>query len=168
MTFRPPAAGDRAALDEYVKEHQRAGENDITASLGLADTPFDDRLDTVRKNAETGSGEWGRSVCLLCFDGGRLVGLLSIRYELSPEMSDIYGDIGYGVRPSERRRGRAVQMLRHALSVCRQKGLKTVRLGCFKDNIGSSRTIERCGGVLVAENDNYQKGRMSRYYDIAL
>ena len=60
----------------------------------------------------------GKSLLYLCFHDNKLVGLLSIRYELPKDLSDKYGDIGYGVRPSERNKGYATKMLQHALSVC--------------------------------------------------
>jgi predicted acetyltransferase len=87
---------------------------------------------------------------------------------LSPALAASYGHIGYGVRPGERRKGYATAMLRHALEVCRTKGLSEVILGCYKDNIASVRTILKCGGVLTAENNNYSEGRISQYYTICL
>lgn len=96
------------------------------------------------------------------------MGLLSIRWELSPSLAEIYGHIGYGVRPGERRKGYATAMLRHALEICREKGLSEVILGCYKDNLPSVRTILKCGGVLTAENNNDSEGRISQYYKICL
>ena len=43
-----------------------------------------------------------------------------------------------------------------------------VILGCFKDNIASVKTIIKNGGVLICENDNFIKGRISQYYIIEL
>lgn len=77
-----------------------------------------------------------------------LSGLLSIRYELPEELSKIYGDIGYGVRPSKRNKGYATKMLAYALSVCREKGMHEVLAGCYKDNLASVATIKKNGGVL--------------------
>ena len=59
-------------------------------------------------------------------------------------------------------------MLRYALSVCKEKGMDEVLLGCYKDNLASAATIKKNGGVLVAENDNYNEGRISQYYSINL
>ena len=78
------------------------------------------------------------------------------------------GDIGYGVRPSERQKGYATEMLGYGLSVCREKGRTRVILGCYKDNLASAATIRKNGGVLAVENDNYEEGRISQYYQIDL
>lgn len=78
------------------------------------------------------------------------------------------GDIGYGVRPSERQKGYASKMLSYALNVCRENGMEKVILGCYKSNRASAATIKKGGGVLIAENDNYTKGIISQYYEIKL
>lgn len=168
MDYRLPQAGDEALLRDYVREHAEHGERSISASMGLAASDVGEWIARMRSSASTGEAGWGRSLLYLCFDGTRLVGLLSIRYELPAELSAIYGDIGYGVRPTERRKGYATAMLRHALSVCGDRGMKQVILGCYRDNAASAATIRRSGGVLFAENDNYTKGRISQYYLITL
>jgi predicted acetyltransferase len=59
-------------------------------------------------------------------------------------------------------------MLRYALSVCKEKGMDKVLLGCYKDNLASAATIKKNNGVLANENDNYNEGRISEYYSIKL
>lgn len=168
MFFRLPEMSDKEMLCAYVREHHDNGETSVTASMGLSSSEYEEWVEKIRRNAAAGDPEWGRSLLYLCFDEDRLVGLLSVRYELPPELSEVLGDIGYGVRPSERRKGYATAMLRHGLEVCREKGLDRVILGCFKANLASAATIMNNGGVLVAENDNYQKGRTSQYFEITL
>jgi len=168
MIYRLPTAEDEAQLREYVAEHHAAGEMSISASFGLSSLPYGEWLGKMLDNAGKGSPEWGRALLFLCCEGERIVGLLSVRYELSRELSEKYGDIGYGVRPTERRKGYARKMLAHALEVCREKGMKSVILGCYRDNIASAATIKGGGGVLYAENDNYKKGRISQYYTVSL
>ena len=91
-----------------------------------------------------------------------------VRYELPESLTEEIGDIGYGVRPSERNKGYATTMLRYALSVCKEKGKDKAVLGCYKDNLASARTIQKNGGVLMEENDNYNEGKISQYYLINL
>ena len=50
-------------------------------------------------------------------------------------------------------------MLRYALSASKEKGMKKVLVGCYKDNIAFAATIRKNGGVLVIENENYTEGR---------
>ncbi len=168
MNFRLPELFDKDILRDYVQEHHDNGENSISASLGLSSTDFAQWMEKIHRNAEVGDAQWGKSLLYLCFEGEKLVGLLSLRYNLPQSLSEAFGDIGYGVRPTERRKGYATQMLAYALMVCREKGMEQVILGCYKDNRASAKTILKNGGVLLCETDNYKKGRISQYYTIAL
>lgn len=168
MAYRLPELTDKCMLQEYVQEHYDNNESGISASMGLPVSEYNEWVEKIHRNASVGDTEWGRSLLYLCFEHDKLVGLLSIRYELPEDLSNIYGDIGYGVRPSEREKGYATMMLHHALSVCKEKGLKKVVLGCYKDNVASAATIKKNGGVLVCENENYNEGRISQYYSIDL
>lgn len=168
MMYRLPEMRDEDILREYIREHFDNGETTVSASEELAATAYAAWVQMILRNAVTGNGEWGKSLHYLCFDGDRLVGLLGIRYSMPERLTDIYGDIGYGVRPSERNKGYASEMLGYALSVCREKGKDKVLVGCFKDNLPSAAVIRKNGGVLLRENDNYEAGRMSQYYVITL
>lgn len=63
------------------------------------------------------------------------------------------GHIGDGVRPSERRRGIATQMIGLALEKCKELGIRKVLMVCDKDNISSAKSIRNNGGVLESEMD---------------
>ena len=82
---------------------------------------------------------------------GRIIGMIDVRHRLNGFLRNYGGHIGYGVRPSERRRGYAAEMLRLALSYCSSLGLDRVMISCNADNEGSRRTILRRGGVLERE-----------------
>lgn len=168
MNYRLPLISDEKMLCEYMQEHYDNGETSISASMDISASDYSDWVEKMRNNASVGDDEWGKSLLYLCFDETKLIGLLSIRYDLPKSLSEKYGNIGYGVRPSERRKGYATVMFRYALSICKEKGLKQVVLGCYKDNFASAATIKRNGGVLFAENNNYTKERISQYYLINL
>ena len=168
MNYRLPEISDEIILHEYMQEHYDNGETSISASLGLSVSDYSDWVEKIWSNASVGDDEWGKSLTYLCFDEAKLIGLLNIRYDLPKNLLEKYGHIGYGVRPSERRKGYATAMLRCALSICKEKGLKQVILGCYKDNFASAATIQRSGGVLFAETDNYTNEKISQYYLINL
>ena len=58
-------------------------------------------------------------------------------------------------------------MLRHALQVCKEHGMESVRIGCRSSNVASSAVIKRCGGVLV-NTGTEADGVESCYYEIML
>ena len=147
MIYRLPEKEDQVLLQAYVREHYENHEAGISASLGLTSIAYSEWVEKIHKNAAVGDDAWGKSLLYLCFDQQKLIGLLSIRYELPDDVTKKYGDIGYGVRPLERNKGYATQMLRYALKVCKEKGKTRVILGCYRDNIASARTILKNGGV---------------------
>jgi len=77
----------------------------------------------------------------------RILGMISLRHHLQKGyLTEHGGHIGYGVRPTERRKGYAKAMLELCLEECRKLGLKKVLLCCDLDNHGSRATIKACGG----------------------
>ena len=84
-------------------------------------------------------------------DRNIFVGAVNIRHYLTDELLFTGGHIGDGVRPSERRKGVATQMIGLALDECRKLGIDRVLMICDKDNVGSARSIIHNGGVLEGE-----------------
>ncbi|WP_406030093.1 GNAT family N-acetyltransferase [Nocardioides sp. NBC_00163] len=58
------------------------------------------------------------------------------------------GHVGYGIRPSARRRGLASWALAEIRRHGRAAGLERLLLVCADDNVASIKTIEGCGGLL--------------------
>lgn len=77
----------------------------------------------------------------------RLVGTLQVRHRFNDYLEKYGGHIGYSIRPSERRKGYAREMLKAALPFCREIGLDKVLITCIDGNIGSEKTILAGGGV---------------------
>ena len=79
-------------------------------------------------------------------DNGRIVGIIDLRHTLNGVLKDL-GNCGYSVRPSERRKGIATEMLRQLLDVAKKAGMKELHLSVEKNNEPSVKTIIRNGGV---------------------
>lgn len=77
----------------------------------------------------------------------RLVGMIQVRHRFNDFLEKYAGHIGYSVRPSERCKGYAKEMLRMALPFCREIGINKVMITCIDGNIGSEKTILANGGV---------------------
>ena len=133
---------------------------------------FDDPEDWLREIAlytdpETvpqGRVQATQFICVRASDG-RLVGMLQVRHTLNEYLKTYAGQIGYSVRPSERRKGYAKWMLRQGLAYCREIGLTRVLISCKPENEASRRTILTCGGVY--ENTVFEPDRqieLQRYW----
>lgn len=103
-----------------------------------------------------------------CFDESRnkMVGAINIRHKLNQQLLLNGGHIGYGVRPSERGKGIATQMLALALCECKKLNIPKVLLVCDKTNIASSKCIQNNGGVL--ENEIIVDGKNEMRYWITI
>ena len=77
----------------------------------------------------------------------KLVGMLQVRHCFNDYLRQYAGHIGYSVRPSERRRGVAKEMLHAALPFCREIGIEKLLIACIEGNTGSEKTILANGGV---------------------
>ncbi|MEV7606764.1 GNAT family N-acetyltransferase [Paenarthrobacter sp. NPDC089322] len=101
-------------------------------------------------------------------EGPRYVGAIAFRHHLTPALLNSGGHIGYGVRPSDRRRGAATWAMRELLGRLAARGEPDrVLLTCDDDNSGSIRTIERCDGRLEDVRTGGD-GRLFRRYWIEL
>ena len=78
----------------------------------------------------------------------RIVGTINVRWNLTEAMKRFGGNIGYGIRPTERRKGYNKINLYLGMQEAKKLGLDRVMLDCDVNNLGSDRTLKALGGVL--------------------
>ncbi|MCP2275596.1 Predicted acetyltransferase [Nocardia amikacinitolerans] len=93
-------------------------------------------------------------------EGDRVIGGIALRFD---EFAERSGHIGYGIRPSARRRGLATWALGRMLDQARALGMDRILAICAADNLASAKTIERHGGVLEEIRDT-ELGPARRYW----
>lgn len=100
--------------------------------------------------------------------GREVVGVSSLRHRLSPVLLRHGGNIGYGIRPSARRKGFGREILKQTLRQARQIGLTRVLVTCGKQNERSVKVIAANGGVFESEEFIAERGEIVKRYWIEL
>lgn len=118
---------------------------------------FDELLQELEKNKhqELIKPSYSPQTTFGVFDDGKLIAGFNLRHELKGNLINHGGNIGYLVRPSERKKGYGTITLNCALKKAKEIGLGKVLVTCREENIGSSRVIEKNGGIY--ENSYYDE-----------
>lgn len=149
--IRPSMQWKKQALD-YLEEHRAMGEFVIHGGALLEAMPYEDWLKQTLDNAkqETVHADWVLADTFFVVDSttDTLIGMIDIRHELNEFLASYGGHIGYGVRPSQRKKGCGAVLLRMALQHAASLGLTQVMLACDEENAASRATILKCGGLL--------------------
>ncbi len=106
------------------------------------------------------------SIYFLMDEDKKIYGAIDIRHELNDYLLRYGGHIGYGIRPSQRRKGYAYQMLTLALPIAKELGINKALITCDKSNVGSAKTIMNNGGIL--ENEVINGDEITQRYWITL
>ena len=143
----------------YRQEYIEYGETHINGSGSFMQAEDYESWLTKITNALTASQTgWVNCQTYFAFVGEKIIGTIQIRETLNDALLNVGGHIGYGIAPSERRKGYATKMLALALNKCHKLGIKNALITCDKDNIASARTAIKGGGVLenefIEENGN--------------
>lgn len=151
MILVKPTAEFAEQIREYRQEFLDRGDSmDGCGSLRRMDNPHD----FIKKCRDYESPETLPEGLVLATQfmlvrkcDNRLVGMIQVRHYFNDYLSKYGGHIGYSVRPSERQKGYAKEMLKMVLPYCKELGLENVLITCIDGNIASEKTIRACGGV---------------------
>lgn len=155
-------------LFEMMDEWSNSGEKIIPYAIRKADYHnFDLYRESIEVKEETKNSVPDFTYFALDIERNIFVGAVNIRHYLNNQLLKNGGHIGDGVRPSERRKGYATEMIRLALEECKKIGIDRVLMVCYKDNIGSRKSIINNGGVLENELPA-EDGKIDQRYWISL
>lgn len=169
----PSISRKEEALD-YLNEHVEY-KSDINGSGGMDDCleglSYEDWLVKVSKKKDKDYAYSinrvpGETYFLIRENDNKIIGMINIRHDLTPAMLEFGGHIGYGIRPTERRKGYNKINLYLGLFVARKFNLDKVMLDCTVDNIGSNKTIQSLGGVLIKSDIDPYDNTLTNVYEI--
>ena len=107
----------------------------------------------------------GKTYFLIRKNDNKLIGMINIRHHLTPKMLVHGGHIGYGIRPTERRKGyNKINLYLGLLKALEEFNLEKVMLDCDVKNLGSDKTIQALGGVLERTDIDDYDGALTNVY----
>ena len=139
LFLREPALEDKEEVLKMCKELDECGDEYPFEGVGrlekLLSKPYEEWLVDCEsdKTVETLNPTWSNGTnYLLVDDNNHVYGFSQLRHSLKGELINIGGNIGYAIRPSERRKGYATIQLQLLLEKAEEKKKK--------------KTIEKCLG----------------------
>jgi predicted acetyltransferase len=163
-----PNEKHRAAYDDMV-QRWRIVETPTSPGKLFAGKDFDEFLLMVQHDlTESDPARVPAHLFLLAdTESSKLFGAIQIRHHINhPNLIETGGHIGYGICPSERRKGYASRMLALAILEAKKIGLSRLLVTCKDANIGSRKVIESNGGVF--ERTAFDEGQLARRYWIKI
>ena len=130
-----PQKEHEAAIQKYVEEHFSVGEDSLHGSSLLTEMEsYSAWLTHLAKQSDkaTVTSDWVVSTTLIAIreNDQKIIGTIDIRHELNGFLREFVGHIGFGVRPTERGKGYATEILRLGLKYCEILGLEKVMIAC--------------------------------------
>lgn len=156
MNFRlvKPCPELEQAYIDYINDWENSGEKIVPFASRREGQSYSELLIRWKREASSEAYEKGLVPATLYFlidERGKIYGSIHFRHELNDSLIKRGGHIGYGVRPSERKRGIATKMLSLALPIAKNLGINEVLVTCDKENRASAKTILKNNGILQNE-----------------
>ena len=153
LFLREPTMDDKDEIFQIYKELSECGDEYPFEGAGrldkllnksyeewLNDCKADKTIETINPERANGTNY------LLVDENNHIYGFSQLRHNLKGQLINIGGNIGYVIRPTERRKGYGTIQLQLLLEKATELGLDKVLVTCRENNIGSKKTIEKCLG----------------------
>ncbi len=158
---------DEQEFIAFYKEFMEYGGAIYPGILTKFNGNYIEYLERIEKNSDPLSQpEWRISddTYILKNKDGRIYGMSSLRHGLNDGLMARGGHIGYGIRPTERKKGFGTKQLQLLLPKCKELGIEKVLITCDKENIASANIIKNNGGIMENEIVDEDGTIIQRYW----
>lgn len=165
----PSEARETDAMD-FLAEFIKA--NTVIHGSGGFDLYADDYAGWLHRVREDKTREFSEkrvpaeTYFLIRESDNKIIGVISVRLKLNKALWNFGGNVGFSIRPSERRKGYNKINLFLGLCVCKNRGMEAVLISCEKRNIASAKSIQALGGKLIYEYMDEELGYEIQNYVI--
>ncbi len=143
---------------EFINEFYEYN-SDINGSAALDDclekSSYEEWIKKVHADIDIANVQKPRVPALTYFyvreEDDKIIGMINLRLALNDFLKTEGGHIGYCIRPNERGKHYATDMLKVALKVYDTLEINEVFITCDKSNIPSANVIKKCKGELEEE-----------------
>lgn len=164
MHFVLPTENNKKDVLDFYKEFEEKGEYCIGFQFHNDYKKWLEQMNN-RKEAKNLPEGYVKENFYLCYEEDQLVGVFSLKFELTDYLLHYGGHIGYAVRPSRRNNGLATQILKQGLTIAKDNHLKKVLAVVDEDNLASIRVILKNDGKLGNELfDPYENTVIKRFW----
>ena len=155
LYYEVPSIDRKNDAIEYIKEHYEYNSKiNGTGGLNRYVDDYEGWLTKLEKDyiQEPNSERVpARTYFLVRESDNRIVGMINIRVALNESLKKYGGHIGYGIRPTERKKGYNKINLYLGLKVCNEYGIDKVFMDADLANPASWKTMEALGGKKIRE-----------------
>ena len=153
------------AFVDYVSEHRQAGEARYADLVSQADVEaYVRRCQDEAQGLNLARGIVPQTTFWLVQGEQTILGESRLRHELTAALEAEGGNIGYIIRPSQRRKGYGTLILALTLSEARRRGMSRVCVTVDADNLPSARVIEKNAGGLSGQSVSQESGKLVSQY----
>lgn len=167
MKFILPSIDNKKDVLDFYQEFE---ENNSTCIGFMLHNNYDKWLEHMinRKNNTNLPEGFVRENFYLCYENNVLIGVFSLKFELTDYLFKFGGHIGYAVRPSCRNKGYGNTILNEGLTIAKSYGFKEVLLVVDDDNIASEKIIIKNNGIYLNSIYDNNESVMVKRYNIIL
>ena len=170
--FERPSLERKEKAIEYINEHVEA--NSTPNGCGGLNrvnhgVTYEEWLEDVLRCEEKAYAESkglvpGTTYFTIRESDNKIIGMVNFRYYLNEELLRFGGHIGYGIRPTERRKGYSKIQLYMSLKEASKLNIDKIMVSCVDTNIGSEKTIVALDGIYERTEEVEKYGNVKVYW----